>query len=195
MKTLVVVGVGALGSHAVLFSRNLPVSLVLVDFDRVEQKNVLAQVHPRTAVGRNKAEAMKQTMLGLFGLRVDAIPHRLAADNVDVVLGRADLVLDCVDNGATRRLIQGWVRARRVPCLHGALSAAGDFARLVWDEHFTVDDEPAGGAATCEDGAILPFAGLAGAMLADTLALHLRDGSRRSVQLSAGGWQVLAHDR
>ena len=195
MKTLVVVGVGALGSHAVLFSRNLPVALVLVDFDRVESKNVLAQVHPRTALGRNKAEAMKQTLLGLFGTRVEAIPHRLAPENVDTLLGRADLVLDCVDNGATRRLIQAWVRNHKVPCLHGALSAGGDFARVVWDDHFVVDDEATTGAATCEDGAILPFAGMAGAMIADVLAEHLRGGTRRSVQLGAGGWQVLARDR
>jgi hypothetical protein len=38
-------------------------------------------------VGRNKAQAMQQAMQGLFGLRLQAIPHKLTADNVERLLG------------------------------------------------------------------------------------------------------------
>ena len=49
---VVVVGVGALGSHAVLLCRSLPIDMVLVDDDRVESKNLLAQAHARPSLGR-----------------------------------------------------------------------------------------------------------------------------------------------
>ena len=45
MKTVVIVGVGALGSHVALLGRNWGVQLKLVDFDRIEQKNTQAQFH------------------------------------------------------------------------------------------------------------------------------------------------------
>jgi predicted ThiF/HesA family dinucleotide-utilizing enzyme len=185
--TVVIVGVGALGSHAVLFSRNLAAKLTVIDFDRVEQKNVLAQVHPRTVLGKNKAEALRQTMLGLFGTKIEAIPHKLVDDNVQVLLGRADLVVDCVDNGETRRRIQTFVRAHGKPCVHGALSADGRFGRVVWDEIFAVDDEDTAGQATCEDGGQLPFVGLAASVLAGIVQAFLATGERRSVHISPAG--------
>jgi predicted ThiF/HesA family dinucleotide-utilizing enzyme len=188
---VVIVGVGALGSHAVLLSRNLPVELTIVDFDRVEQKNVLAQLHPKTALGRNKAESLRQTMLGLFGTKIAAIPHKLVDDNVEALLGRADLVVDCVDNGETRRRIQRYVREKAKPCVHGALSADGQFGRVVWDEVLAIDDEDSAGQATCEDGGQLPFVGLAASVLAGVLQAFVERGERRSLHLSAAGITVV----
>ncbi|MEM6930884.1 MAG: ThiF family adenylyltransferase, partial [Myxococcota bacterium] len=156
MKRVVVVGVGALGSHLVLLGRNWPVRFTLIDFDRVEQKNLASQLHGRTGVGRNKARALQQLMQGLFGLRVEAVPHRLVDDNVEALLGDADWVLDCVDDAPTRRLIQAFATERGLPCLHGALAADGSYARVMWSEAFGVDDGDAG-APTCEDGEHLPF--------------------------------------
>ncbi len=50
-----IVGVGALGSHAALLLRN-EADLKLIDFDKVDAKNTLAQFHARQSIGRNKAE-------------------------------------------------------------------------------------------------------------------------------------------
>lgn len=190
-KTAVLVGAGALGSHALLFARNLPLRWVVVDFDRVEQKNVLAQLHPKAALGKNKAEAIRQTMLGLFGTKVEAIPHRVVADNVAALLGRADLVVDAVDNGATRRLIQAFVREKGTPCVHAAASADGAYGRVVWDAIFRIDDEAVAGAATCEDGATLPFHGLVGAAVAGVLQRWLVDGTQESLQIAGGAVSVI----
>ena len=187
MKTVVIVGVGALGSHLALLARNLDVALVVVDFDRVEQKNVLSQFHTRMGVGRNKAQALAQAFQGMFGLKVEAVPHRLTADNTDAVLGRADIVVDCVDNGATRRLIQGWARAHDTPCLHGALSADGQYGRAVWDALFQIDDEDVEGAPTCEGGEHLPFIAQVAAQLAFALQQHVEHGRDRSWDLFPGG--------
>lgn len=185
-RTVIVVGVGALGSHVVLLGRNWPVRLVLIDFDRVEQKNVLAQFHSRMGLGRNKAQALQQALNGLFGVRVEAVPHRLTSDNVAALLAGADLVLDCVDNASTRRVIQRFVQEHGVPCLHGALAADGSFARVVWTDAFT-PDEGTEGAATCEDGEHLPFIALVAAQLAATAQDFLTHGRQRSWHVHPGG--------
>src|SRR5262249_39547025 len=116
MKTVVVVGVGALGSHAVMLLRNAGASIRVVDFDRVEQRNVPSQFHGRSGVGKSKVVALQQTMAFLFGARIDAVPHKLVADNVEVLLKGADLVVDCLDNGASRREVQAFVRRATLPC-------------------------------------------------------------------------------
>lgn len=186
MKKIVIVGVGALGSHLVLLGRGWPARFVVIDFDRVEQKNTLSQFHSRMGVGRNKAQALQQAMQGLFGLRLEAVPHRLSADNAAALLGGADLVVDCVDNAEARRVIQGAVRAAGVPCLHGALAADGSYARIMWDEVFSAD---AGGEgqATCEDGEHLPFIAFAAARMAAAVQRFLADGARQSEHLHPGG--------
>ena len=186
MKKLVIVGVGALGSHVALLGRNWPVKLVAVDFDRVEQKNVASQLHTRMGVGRNKAQALQQTLQGLFGLRIDAVPHKLVADNVEALLGGADLVLDCVDNAPTRHLIQAFAQDRGIPCLHGAIAADGSYARVMWTDAFTVD-EGGEGEATCEDGEHLPFVTVVAARLAMAVQHWLASGQTRSLHVHPGG--------
>lgn len=189
---IVIVGVGALGSHVLLNLRNLEDTIRVIDFDKVEYKNTQAQMHTRMSLRRNKAQAAQQAMQGMFGLKIEAIPHKLTDDNVAQLLGDADLIIDCTDNIAARQVIQrgatldpaGLERVNAIPCLHGCLSAAGDFARVVWTEHFQADGEGAEGEATCEDGEQLPFFALASAHVAQEAQRFLRDGSKRSLQIT-----------
>ena len=59
---IVIVGVGALGSHLVQFMRNEKIEIKIIDFDRVEQKNVMSQFHGKPGVGKSKVDALKQAM-------------------------------------------------------------------------------------------------------------------------------------
>jgi molybdopterin/thiamine biosynthesis adenylyltransferase len=183
---IVIVGVGALGSHLALFLRNVDAELVLVDFDRVEAKNLQSQLHTKMGLGKNKAAALQQTLKGLFGRDATAVPHKLVADNADALLTGAALVVDCLDNAPSRQLVQDWVRAHDVACLHGALAADGQFCRVVWDAEFAIDGA-ATGAATCEDGEHLPFVGRVAAELAMAAQRFLRDGRKVGAQLFPGG--------
>jgi len=187
MKTIIIVGVGALGSHAALLLRNVG-KLKIIDFDRVEQKNVLSQFHGKPNVGTPKVRSIQQTMNFLFGLKVDGVPHKLVDNNAKELLGGADLVIDCLDNGAGRRVCQGFVRSASVPCLHGALAAAdGGFGRVVWDQDFVIDDEAGAVAATCEDGAQLPFIAIVSAYLARSAQEYLETGKKIGFSIHAGG--------
>lgn len=180
---ITIVGVGALGSHLAMLLRNAG-SLTLIDMDRVESKNTLGQFHGKMGLGRNKAQALQQALLGLWGLKVDAVPHRLTDDNAATLLKTADLVLDCTDNVAARQVIQKAVRQLDKPCLHGALSADGSFGRILWTGQFIPDPEGTEGQATCEDGANLAFHALVAAQMAILSQTFLKQGRKIGVQLT-----------
>lgn len=187
MRSVTIVGVGALGSHVVQLLRGVDASLRVIDFDRVEQKNVASQFHSKPSVGKSKVLGLQQTMQYLFGVKIGTIPHKLTSENDDQLLGASDLIIDCLDNGMARRLVQGFVRRAKTPCLHGALAANGGFGRVVWDENFQIDDEGDTGAATCEDGAHLPFIAITSAFLARAAQEFLSTGRRFGFEVSPGG--------
>lgn len=187
---IVVVGVGALGSHLVLLIRNLKAAITVIDHDKIEKKNVMSQFHTEMSVGKNKAQALRDAMNGLFKVKLEAIPHRLDAGNVEKLLGGADLVVDCLDNAASRQVIQDFVRARGIPCLHGALDPDGQFGRSCWDENFVIDHEGTVGAATCEDGRHLPFIVRASGYLADSVQVFVEKGKKKGWQVHPGGATV-----
>lgn len=182
MKRVAIVGVGALGSHVLLFARNWDVKIRIIDFDSVETKNTKAQFHPIASLRKNKALALQTALYGLFGVLPEGLPRKLTSDNAEQLLGDTDLIIDCTDNIEARRVIQSVIA---IPKLHGCLSATGDFARIIWSDHgFTPDAESLAGEATCEDGEQLPFFALAAAHLAQEAQRFLSDGTKRSWQLT-----------
>jgi molybdopterin/thiamine biosynthesis adenylyltransferase len=184
---IVVVGVGALGSHLVPLLRNVSANIVAVDFDRIERKNVLSQFHPQNAVGKSKAVSLQQLMQFLFGSKIGAVPHRLTSLNASEILGGAELAVDCLDNGESRRVVQSFARERKIPCLHGALAGGGQFGRVAWDEQFSIDDESGAGAPTCENGEFLPFIAVVAANMAYAVQQFSLTGKKIGFQVTPAG--------
>lgn len=184
---LVLVGAGALGSHLVQFLRNEKVPIRVVDFDRVEQKNVMSQFHGKPGVGKSKVTALQQVMDFLFKRNIQVIGHKLVENNIDILLRDATLVVDCLDNAASRELVQDYARKYNLPCLHGALAPGGTFSRVIWSEHFVIDSELGVGAATCEDGDFLPFIALTAAYMARAIQIFLRTQKKVGFSISPAG--------
>ena len=188
MTTRVVVcGVGALGSTAVHYCRNLDVELRLVDFDRVESKNLAAQWFVKQSVGKNKAEAVRLQLANFYGAKAEALGVRLAATNAAQLLAGCGLAVDCFDNADSRIALAEAARAAGVPLVHAALAGDGTFGIVRWDERFVADREDAAGQATCEGGEHLPMIGLVGATLARAIQDFVRAGDRRDYMISLSG--------
>lgn len=198
MKRVVIVGVGALGSHVAMLLRNEAV-LRVVDFDRVESKNTMSQFHGKPSAGKNKTESLKSVMNFLWAIKIDTIPFKLSEDNVEVLDG-ADLVIDCVDNGAARRIVQQWCNSRDyvakqwvealrepTPLLHGALAPGGNFGRAIWDKDFIIDDESSEGEPTCEAGEFLPFISVVSSYIALAAQTFLQTGKQVGFQVHPAG--------
>jgi hypothetical protein len=184
---IVFCGVGALGSTAVLLCRNLKAELRLIDFDRVESKNLLAQFFVKQSVGKNKAEALKLQLFNFWGVRADVAPVRLTEQNTLTLLGDADLIVDAFDNWSSRTLLSDYARAQGKALVHAALAADGSFGLVRWDERFVADREDAEGQATCEGGEHLPLIGFLGAALARAIQDFVARGERHDYNVARNG--------
>ena len=187
MPKLVICGVGALGSTAVHYLRNVEAELRLIDFDRVEAKNLAAQWFVKQSVGKNKAEAVRLQLANFYGAKAEAMGVRLAANNAEQLLAGATLAVDCFDNADSRIALSTAARAANLPLVHAALAADGTFGMVRWDERFTPDREDVEGQATCEGGEHLPMIGLVGATLARTIQDFVKSAERRDYLVSLSG--------
>jgi len=183
-------GVGALGSTMVAAIRNLDAELRLIDFDRVESKNLAAQWFVKQSVGKPKVDAVRLQLANFYGLplaRIHAMQARLGSHNAAQLIADCDLVVDCFDNAASRLVLADAARAAGAPLLHGALAGDGSFGLVRWDERFTPDRETEPGAATCEGGEHLPMIALVGATLARAIQDFVRAGTRHDYAISLSG--------
>lgn len=185
-QEVAIVGLGALGSHVALALRNVGI-LRIIDFDTIESKNVLAQFHVRTAIRKNKATSLADSLRGLFGVSaVQKHTFKVTEHTATSLLTGVDLVIDCTDNAEARNVLRAWCNDNDIPLLHGAMSGDGTFAQIAWMEDFSVDAET-GTGATCEDGVNLPFHVLVGSLLALTAQNFLTNGKRNAYRLGNGG--------
>ncbi len=131
---IVVVGSGGnVGSHLVmLLARMTEIgSLVLVDPDVYEEKNLLSQHINQSHVGRSKVEVQAEL---LDGIRTDLEVIPLKAWLEDLPLGRlrGDLVVSCLDSRLARRQLNARVLALGSPLLDCGVDGAG----LQWQVSF-----------------------------------------------------------
>ena len=186
-ELIAVCGVGALGSTAVLLLRNLEARLRLIDFDRVESKNLAAQWFVKQSVGKNKAEALRLQLANFYGVKAEARGVRLVASNARELLAGCALAVDAFDNHESRALLSEAASAAGVPLLHAAMSGDGSFGLVRWDPRFSPDREDVQGQATCEGGEHLPVIGLIGATVARAVADHLATGACHDYMISLSG--------
>ena len=183
-ERIVICGIGALGSTALQYLRNVAAELRLIDFDRVESKNLSAQWFVKQSLGKNKAEAARLQLANFYGAKAEAMGVRLGPHNASQLLADCTLAVDCFDNADSRIALSEAARAANVPLVHAALAADGTFGLVRWDERFVADREDAEGQATCEGGEHLPMIGLVGAMLARTIQDFLTSAERRDFMIS-----------
>lgn len=185
MKILIV-GLGAIGSHVALALRNIDAELTLCDFDVIEHKNTQAQFHLAKDVRKKKATSLRGSLYGLFGVKCYTDPVKVTDENVLYVVDGMDLVLDCTDNIAARQTLMSGCGGLKIELLHGAMSADGTFAQVTWTEQFTPDAET-GSGVTCEDGENLPFHMMVGSCMAIAVQQFINDAKRDSYFITPTG--------
>jgi molybdopterin/thiamine biosynthesis adenylyltransferase len=120
---VLIVGAGGLGSPVALYLASAGVGhITVVDHDRVDTTNLQRQIaHTLSRVGRLKAESVRQAIADINpDVEVSALTLRADDALLDELLPRADLVLDCCDNFATRQAINRACVKHRKPLVSGA---------------------------------------------------------------------------
>jgi adenylyltransferase/sulfurtransferase len=120
---VLIVGAGGLGCPAALYLAAAGVGrLTLADSDKVDLTNLQRQILYRAeAVGTPKVDAARAALNALNPeVNVIGLNKRLESGDADDLVARADLVLDCTDNFATRHLLNRACVRHRKPLVSGA---------------------------------------------------------------------------
>jgi molybdopterin/thiamine biosynthesis adenylyltransferase len=120
---VLVIGVGGLGSPAALYLAASGVGqLTLCDHDKVDFSNLQRQIIHRTTSVNQPKVASAQAVLHDINPEVECIALALRADEprLGELVAKADVVLDCSDNFATRYAINRACMVRRKPLVSGA---------------------------------------------------------------------------
>lgn len=118
-----VIGAGGLGSPAALYLASAGIgTLALADGDTVDLTNLQRQILHRTdAIGMAKPASGMRT-LGEINpeCKVVALTERLSGARLEEEVARADIVLDCCDNFATRHAVNRACVKQCKPLVSGA---------------------------------------------------------------------------
>lgn len=108
-----IAGAGGLGSNAAIALARAGVGhLVIVDFDKVEKKNLTRQYYFLDQVGTLKVEALKANIQrAAEGVKVDAVAEKLLPGKMAAPFRDVDVVVEALDNAETKtRFVQEVLR-------------------------------------------------------------------------------------
>ena len=118
-----VIGAGGLGSPAAMYLACAGVGhITLVDHDTVDLTNLQRQIaHATDRVGMLKVDSIQATLQALNPhTEVSALAARADAALLDGLVAKADVVLDCCDNFATRQAVNAACVRHRKPLVSGS---------------------------------------------------------------------------
>ena len=118
-----VIGAGGLGSPAAMYLAAAGVgTIVLVDGDTVDLTNLQRQIlHGTADIGERKVASGYRAMMRLNPeVVIEGIAERVESERLMALAAKADVVLDCSDNFATRHAVNAACVAARKPLVSGA---------------------------------------------------------------------------
>ncbi len=121
---ILLVGAGGLGSPIATYLTGAGVgTLGIVDDDTVSVTNLHRQVlYSEGEVGKPKAECARNRLHGLNGdVEIVAYAERLTKGNAAEIISRYDVVVDGMDNFATRFIVSDECKRQGKPYVYGAI--------------------------------------------------------------------------
>jgi len=116
-----VAGSGGLGNPASLYLAAAGVGrITLIDNDCYELSNLNRQILScEQDIGRPKVDAAKEKLCALNStIQVNTQNKTIKADNVDALIKDSDVVIDAMDNWATRYILNKACIDNRIPLVH-----------------------------------------------------------------------------
>ncbi|WP_076413994.1 molybdopterin-synthase adenylyltransferase MoeB [Shewanella sp. UCD-KL12] len=123
LAKVLVIGAGGLGCAATQYLAVAGIGqMTLVDFDTVEISNLQRQVlHQDKNVGQAKVDSAKQTLTELNPhIQIETINAVLDDPEIDELVAKHSLVLDCTDNVAVREQLNKSCFSHKIPLVSAA---------------------------------------------------------------------------
>jgi len=174
--SVLIIGVGGLGTTASLFLANSGIgNIILNDYDSVDITNLPRQIlFNSDDLGKNKAEIAKKKLMQFNpNISVEALTEKLQENKLEEINLVVDVVLDCTDNLQSRLLINKVCIKSKKPLISGAaIRYEGHIAvfrndiaiKSCYNCLYQQEDE---NTEDCEGSGIMaPVAGLVGTVIA-----------------------------
>lgn len=123
-SSVFIAGAGGLGSPVALYLAAAGLGEIRIcDDDSVELSNLNRQIlHSDNRVGQLKALSAKQTLREMNPrLLINSFAERLKENNAERIIGKPDIVVDCLDNYPTRYLLNAYCVKYNIPLVHAAI--------------------------------------------------------------------------
>jgi len=182
-----VCGAGALGANLTETLARMGVGhLRVIDFDRIEERNLSTQPFGRRDIGQHKAKMLAHGLYRQLGARVEPVMDRLTASNAARLLAECDVVVDAFDNSVGRGDVKRAAAELGVPCLH--LGMASGYAEAIWNDAYRV---PSGAHDdVCDYPLTRTLVLLTVGIGAEALARFVSTGEREAYTLTLGDLTV-----
>jgi len=123
-KTVAIIGLGGLGGITSEMILRMGVkNIILVDYDVVSESNLNRQlVATEKTIGKNKVDVAVDRLKEI-DKTANLIPLNIKLDskNAPKELGKADLLIDCVDSVKSKYEVYDTAKIFNIPMIHGAL--------------------------------------------------------------------------
>ena len=119
-----IAGAGGLGSPVSLYLAVAGVGMItIVDMDAVDQTNLNRQIlHFDRDIGRKKTALAEEKLQEINpDITIHAIDAKIDETNAADLVGKADGIVDAMDNYPTRYLLNDVAIAKKVPLFHGGI--------------------------------------------------------------------------
>jgi len=119
-----IAGAGGLGSPVSIYLAVAGVgTITIVDMDTVDQSNLNRQIlHSDRDIGRKKTvSAIAKLQDYNPDITINAIDTTITADNIHELVGRADGIVDAMDNYPVRYLLNRVALEKKIPFFHGGI--------------------------------------------------------------------------
>ena len=121
---VLIAGVGGLGSPVAIYLACAGIGkLTLVDWDVVELSNLNRQIlYGESDIGEKKVVSAARKLETLNStVEVNAVAAKITAENFVGLLPGVDLVMDCMDDMATRFILNAGCVETDIPLIHGGV--------------------------------------------------------------------------
>ena len=121
---ITVIGCGGIGGETIEMLARMGIGeLVLVDEDAFDLSNLNRQTLASLSdlgLSKSAVAADKVRLINPY-VKVTAFHEHVDRDNIDVIIGDSDIVIDALDNVLTRVIVSRKAKEKGIPYIHGAI--------------------------------------------------------------------------
>ncbi len=118
-----VIGGGGLGSPCLEYLVRAGIGkMIIIDNGEVEESNLNRQFFTEEDIGKPKASVSKERLKAINPhIEIEAVDSKMTEGNIRELLGDCDVVVEALDNLATRLLVSRACRELGKPLVHGTV--------------------------------------------------------------------------